>query len=230
MSCWSGSGLVGERVPVAGDLAHDEMVARHGASSFERDVVSRPPCRRTSRRRRHPVHIPPRSQVRQRPIPRRSGRRSPEAPARTRRSPQDDRRKDLLTRGIPAYPRSGRKRHDRPVTPEVAGSSPVAPVENTLQIGIFCCRSRRNRPPASQPVMRSSRTRIPDAVRSRKALQIAIFPWQARARVFGHPAQIPQADDQFDRRGAARSLVVNVDLPARTTGASRETGSSCSSR
>jgi hypothetical protein len=34
--------------------------------------------------------------------------------------------------GIPAYPRSSRKRHDRP---EVAGSSPVAPVK-ALQIGI----------------------------------------------------------------------------------------------
>jgi hypothetical protein len=30
---------------------------------------------------------------------------------------------------IPAYPRSARKRHHRPVTPEVAGSSPVAPVK-----------------------------------------------------------------------------------------------------
>jgi hypothetical protein len=39
--------------------------------------------------------------------------------------------------GIPAYPRVGRKRQDRPVTPEVAGSSPVAPVKY-LQIGIFC--------------------------------------------------------------------------------------------
>jgi hypothetical protein len=29
-----------------------------------------------------------------------------------------------------------------PVTPEVAGSSPVAPVKS-LQIGIFCCRIRQ---------------------------------------------------------------------------------------
>jgi len=33
--------------------------------------------------------------------------------------------------------------HCRPVTPEVAGSIPVAPVENILQIGIFCCLARR---------------------------------------------------------------------------------------
>jgi hypothetical protein len=36
----------------------------------------------------------------------------------------------------------------RPVTPEVAGSSPVAPVKY-LQIAMFCCRSRRKRPSAS---------------------------------------------------------------------------------
>jgi hypothetical protein len=70
-----------------------------------------------------------------------------------------------LTAEIPAYPRPPRKRHDRPVTPEVAGSSPVAPVENVLEMGIFCCLSGRKRPPAFQPVTRSSRTRIQDAVR-----------------------------------------------------------------
>jgi hypothetical protein len=48
--------------------------------------------------------------------------------------------KALLTPRIPAYSRSARKRHDRPVTPEVAGSSPVAPVS-------FAAR-RRARPGA----------------------------------------------------------------------------------
>src|ERR671919_591091 len=38
----------------------------------------------------------------------------------------------------------------RPVTPEVAGSSPVAPARNILQIRSFCCPSRRERPPASR--------------------------------------------------------------------------------
>jgi hypothetical protein len=33
--------------------------------------------------------------------------------------------------GIYAYSRPARKRHDRPVTPEVAGSSPVAPAFDT---------------------------------------------------------------------------------------------------
>jgi hypothetical protein len=38
---------------------------------------------------------------------------------------------------IPAQSRLARKRQDRPVTPEVAGSSPVAPAKNTLQIRVF---------------------------------------------------------------------------------------------
>jgi hypothetical protein len=70
---------------------------------------------------------------RQRVIPRSSRRRPPGAPADTRESPQDEAWRLLLTAGIPAYPRPARKQQDRPVTPEVAGSSPVAPVK-ALQI------------------------------------------------------------------------------------------------
>jgi hypothetical protein len=40
-------------------------------------------------------------------------------------------------------------RWNMPVTPEVAGSSPVAPVK-LLQIGSFCCPRRRKRPPPSR--------------------------------------------------------------------------------
>src|SRR5918999_5741229 len=43
-----------------------------------------------------------------------------------RQFPQAHGWKDLLFPGIPAYPRSARNHQDRPVTPEVAGSSPVA--------------------------------------------------------------------------------------------------------
>jgi hypothetical protein len=46
------------------------------------------------------------------------------------RIPATERREVLLLPEIPANPRPGRKRHDRPVTPEVAGSSPVAPVKS----------------------------------------------------------------------------------------------------
>src|SRR6266536_4716389 len=63
--------------------------------------------------------------------------------------PLRQRLKAPLSPGIPAYPHSARKRQDRPVTPEVAGSSPVAPAENILQIHIFCCLHRRKRPPVS---------------------------------------------------------------------------------
>ena len=69
--------------------------------------------------------------------------------------PATRRSEALLLPEIPAYPRSARKRHDRPVTPEVAGSSPVALVK-FLQISIFFRRAERKRPPASFP--RSSRT------------------------------------------------------------------------
>jgi hypothetical protein len=92
----------------------------------------------------------------------------------------------------PLIPGPTRKHQDRPVTPEVAGSSPVASVEHSLQIDIFCCRAWRNRPPAFQPVKRLSRTRIPDEVRSSKALQMAIFsgraPGQSRRSSRADPA------------------------------------------
>jgi hypothetical protein len=65
-------------------------------------------------------------------------------------------RKILHLPEIPAYPRPGRKRQDRPVTPEVAGWSPVAPVsatgrertssrepESTLRVPIRRCRVGR---------------------------------------------------------------------------------------
>ena len=50
--------------------------------------------------------------------------------------PAHQRLKAPLSPRIPAYPRSVRNRQDRPVTPEVAGSSPVAPVQKVLQTEI----------------------------------------------------------------------------------------------
>ena len=92
--------------------------------------------------RSDPGHIPPRSLSRQRRIPRSSRTTSPEAPADARKSPQASGRKALLSPEVPACPRTARKRHDRPVTPEVAGLSPVAPVEISLQRCALCCRVR----------------------------------------------------------------------------------------
>jgi len=77
----------------------------------------------------------------QRCIPRTSRTRSPEAPASARHFPQRQGRKVPLLPGIPAYPRSARKCHDRTVTPEVAGSSPVAPVLD----GYAVCRRLHER-------------------------------------------------------------------------------------
>jgi hypothetical protein len=56
---------------------------------------------------------------------------SAEAPACTRKSPQRKDRNPLFSPGIPAYSRPDRRYRDRPVTPEVAGSSPVAPVSRS---------------------------------------------------------------------------------------------------
>jgi hypothetical protein len=68
---------------------------------------------------------------------------------------------------IPAYPRLDRKRHDRPVTPEVAGSSPVAPVKG-LQIGISC--SQQARTTAGLPIhLALTRMRDPSPVRCWKS-------------------------------------------------------------
>jgi hypothetical protein len=72
--------------------------------------------------------------------------------------PARQRARDPLASGIPAHSRSASKRQDRPVTPEVAGSSPVAPVKY-LQNALLCCLSWRTRPPAS-----SDPAHIPHAI------------------------------------------------------------------
>jgi hypothetical protein len=127
-------------------------------------------------------------------IPRISRRRSSEAPADPRRSPQITATEALLTAVIPAYPRPARNYQDRPATPEVAGSSPVAPVENTLQIGIFCCPLWRNRPPAfdrsrAHPARASGRGPV-----SVKPCKSPCSVAGDGVRVLGDPAAIPQAD------------------------------------
>jgi hypothetical protein len=55
-------------------------------------------------------------------------RESTKAPANARQSPQATLRKAVLLQGVPVHTRPARKHQDRSVTPEVAGSSPVAPV------------------------------------------------------------------------------------------------------
>src|SRR5829696_4893313 len=67
----------------------------------------------------------------------------------------------------------------RPVTPEVAGSSPVAPVENTLQISTFCCRFWRKRPPARPPAVT---VRRPPRSRARRGDGRAAVSVSARPR------------------------------------------------
>jgi hypothetical protein len=143
------------------------------------------PCRKPSRRRPrstrgfgipptsglfsnettwHPAHIP--QEVAGNPRP------PPEIPATPRA-------KHLLSPVIPAYSRPARNRHDRPVTPEVAGSSPVAPAKY-LQIGIFCRLVRRNRPPAA-----SYPAQIPHAARPEIAARRRSEPVIPACRMIG---------------------------------------------
>jgi hypothetical protein len=79
-------------------------------------------------------------QLRQRRSRADPARGPPQVPASARQCPQDEVRNALLAPGIPAYPRPVRKRQDRPVTPEVAGSSPVGPVRKYLQIEHYVAR------------------------------------------------------------------------------------------
>jgi hypothetical protein len=66
-------------------------------------------------------------------------RKLPLAPAH----PRTHAKQCPLFAGIPAYTRSARKRHDRPVTPEVAGSSPVAPIKLPANRLVFARLDRR---------------------------------------------------------------------------------------
>ncbi len=97
----------------------------------------------------------------------------------------------------------------RPVTPEVAGSSPVAPAINILQISRFCCPAGRKRPPA---FFRSCAHRV----QARKVLSPGVFVSARRRGRFPIPHQI-------DRRTPVLvdSLTLRLWLP--------ETRSSCQS-
>jgi hypothetical protein len=148
-----------------------------------------------SRRQPSPPRSDPACSLsRQRVIPRLSRKRPPRAPADARGSPQDGAWKAPLTAGISACLRSAPNRQDPPVTPEVAGSSPVAPAQNILQIGIFCCQDGRERP----PVFRVSRS---DPARLGKGLVCSDFrPIDPAMRRF-HPARDRLGHDDRARCG-----------------------------
>jgi hypothetical protein len=69
--------------------------------------------------------------------PARGRRKLPPAPGNPRNA-----QNALLSPVIPAYSRLVWRHQDRPVTPEVAGSSPVAPVKRPAN-AMLCCPSRR---------------------------------------------------------------------------------------
>jgi hypothetical protein len=92
------------------------------------EALRQPP--RATKQDVHPVHLPHRSLGRQRRIPRSSRTRPPEAPAPTG-NPRNTRSESPASGRNPRASPLKRNPQDRPVTPEVAGSSPVAPVSNT---------------------------------------------------------------------------------------------------
>ena len=119
------SGAENYRGPSGEGRLRSRCALRRQAGVLTLGTVS---CRQPRREPRPPSRADPdRFPERQRSIPHSSRRRSPEAPAGARRTPQGDGWKALLAPEIPADPRPDRRDQDRPVTPEVAGSSPVAP-------------------------------------------------------------------------------------------------------
>jgi hypothetical protein len=125
-------------------------VGAHGEEGVDVALCSRPSAIHSRRGKRDPAHIPLRLPTRattsSRADPAGGSRKLPQVPANPRNGSAG---KPCTRRKSPPIPRSGRKRHDRPVTPEVAGSSPVAPVKY-LQIGMFSRQSGPVRPPASR--------------------------------------------------------------------------------
>jgi hypothetical protein len=75
----------------------------------------------------------------------------------------------------------------------------VAPVENILQITVFCCQRRRSRPPASRRPLRWFRTgdqpRAGHQKCCKRACSVAGLVLD-EPPVLGHPAQIPRAHDR----------------------------------
>jgi hypothetical protein len=114
----------------------------------------------------------------------------------------------------------------RPVTPEVAGSSPVAPVENILQISVFCCRSwrRRRRSPTGLPLDPVCEISCEPDARTAANGHVRSPVWAPHGLpVLRHPALIPLAHGPGCRRvrprwSAAQSTAASGltwDYPAR---------------
>ncbi len=102
-------------------------------------------CFPSGARRRTPLAFPTKTTRHPAQIPQEVAGGSRLGPGNSRKTTGEE---GLLATEIPAYSRSAPKTQDRPVMPEVAGSSPVAPVK-TLQTRKFCRPVQAQRPPAS---------------------------------------------------------------------------------
>jgi hypothetical protein len=118
-----------------------------------------------------------------------------------------------------SYSRPARRHHDRPVTPEVAGSSPVAPVE-FLRIGVFVARRGANdrRLPPIPPRDQDNCHRY--ETRTRLLARAAMHSHVRVSRVSGSGRHVVSASDLKERVGATegprprfRASVAIDDLP-----------------
>jgi hypothetical protein len=91
-------------------------------------------------------------------------------------------------------------------TPEVAGSSPVAPVKTILQIGIFCCSFGANDRRLSNRSRAHPAGKSPGRGRSPKSAANRHVQWRdGRVRVVRHLSQIPHQDFSAGLLGARSS-------------------------
>jgi hypothetical protein len=169
------------------DLSHGRACLRSTSSCRRPRREPRPPRRSRAFPREtteHPALIPQKVAG--------ASRRRPPNPARRRL-------KALLAPIIPADPRPDRRDQDRPVTPEVAGSSPVAPVEKVLQIGLLLSilgQTIAGFAPASRTDPARQSSREPHA---KSAANGPFLPpgWALSESLgLGHPAQIPRAHNR----------------------------------
>jgi hypothetical protein len=124
--------------PASGFTSDQLRGGRHSPSQLERpvaQVVPREGRGRSASPRRNVY------KVANKRIPRISRRRSSEAPADPRRSPQITATEALLTAVLPAYPRPARNYQDRPVTPGVVrrgttGAGPKGSLGRTLRYAL----------------------------------------------------------------------------------------------
>jgi hypothetical protein len=163
--------------------------------------------------RQHPTSILVCLPVGQLTIPRSSRRRSPEAPALARESPHAWGRKALLAQGIPANPRSARKRQDR-----VGCTNSVVHSNSTICGGIVFVHPTARDPPVGQcrqallvrGAVLDPRHLVGRAELAPAQAVVAVEHESRVRRAFPYPSKLTVAF----RRGSASTVFVESHAPA----------------